>query len=219
MSIKRHNQALSKQAVLLQKTIGKGENKTKGKGKGPQCSAVTIDAEARHALRAKALQLVLENPGNACYANSSILALIWASLSRQEFKFQDWGPRSTILQQLLQHGNGTPFSLAHEPWFVRLIDGWIEEGEQADSAEFSHMLSSWTAMPAISNSWERPVQMEQNYVRHDSGDQYMPLTLQMDPQMIQHDEVSLSALPQVLEHRTGNAGGHHGSRRPVAAPH
>lgn len=34
MSIKRHNQALSKQAVLLQKTIGKGENKTKGKGKG-----------------------------------------------------------------------------------------------------------------------------------------------------------------------------------------
>ena len=171
-----------------------GREQDQRQGERPQCSAVTIDAEARHALRAKTLQLVLENPGNACHANSSILALIWANLSRQEFKFQNWGPRSTILQQLLQHGNGTSFSLAHEPWFVRLIDGWIEEGEQADSAEFSHMLSSWTAMPAISNSWERRAQMEQNYVRHDSGDQYMPLILQMDTQMIQHDEVSLSAL-------------------------
>ena len=34
MSIKRHNQALSKQAVMLQKAIGQGENRTKGKGKG-----------------------------------------------------------------------------------------------------------------------------------------------------------------------------------------
>ena len=36
------------------------------------------------------------------------------------------------------------------------------------------------------------VQLEQNFVRHDSGDQYMPLTLQLDPQMIHHDEVSLT---------------------------
>ena len=36
--------------------------------------------------------------------------------------------------------------------------------------------------------------MDQNFVRHDSGDQYMPLTLQIDPQMIQHDEVSLVTL-------------------------
>jgi len=91
-------------------------------------------------------------------------------LSRQEFSFQDWGPRSTILQQLLQHGNGTPFSLAHEHWFDRLIDGWIEEGEQADSAEFSHLLSSWTAMPAISNSWDRRVKMEQKFVRQYPGE-------------------------------------------------
>ena len=171
-----------------------GREQDQRQGEGTRWCVVQLDAPARQALRAKALQLVLENPGNACYANSSFLALIWATLSRQEFSFQDWGPRSTILQQLLQHGNGTPFSLAHEHWFDRLIDGWIEEGEQADSAEFSHLLSSWTAMPAISNSWDRRVQMDQNFVRHDSGDQYMPLTLQMDPQMIQHDEVSLATL-------------------------
>ena len=171
-----------------------GREQEQRPGEGTRWCVVPLDAPARQALRAKALQLVLENPGNACYANSSFLALIWATLSRQEFSFQDWGPRSTILQQLLQHGNGTPLSLAHEHWFDRLIDGWIEEGEQADSAEFSHLLSSWTAMPAISNSWDRRVQMDQNFVRHDSGDQYMPLTLQMDPQMIQHDEVSLATL-------------------------
>ena len=38
MSIKRHNQALSKQAMLLQKTLGKGEGKNKGQGKGTKTS-------------------------------------------------------------------------------------------------------------------------------------------------------------------------------------
>jgi len=38
MSVKRHNQALSKQAMLLQKTLGKGEGKNKGQGKGTKTS-------------------------------------------------------------------------------------------------------------------------------------------------------------------------------------
>ena len=160
----------------------------------PQDLSVTLDANLRHRLRDRALQLILENPGNACYANSSFLSLVWASLCRQNFQFQDWGVRSTILQQILQQGNGTVFSLANESWFSELIEGWIEDGEQADCAEFSHLLSSWTAMPAISNCWERCVQMEQNFVRHDSGDQYMPLTLQLDPQMVHHDDIALSVL-------------------------
>lgn len=38
MSVKRHNQALSKQAMLLQKTLGKGEPQNKGRGKGSKPS-------------------------------------------------------------------------------------------------------------------------------------------------------------------------------------
>jgi len=145
-------------------------------------------------LRDRALQLAMANPGNDCYANSAFVSMIWATLSRSAFTFQDWGARSAILQQTLEHADGTLFSLENASWFQHLIEGWNEDGEQADSAEFTHMLSSWTAMSAISNCWERRVQTEQSTVLHDAGDKFMPLTLQFDPQLVDHHEIQLSAL-------------------------
>ena len=153
-----------------------------------------LDETARECLRSRVLGLAMDNPGNNCYANSAYVSMIWATLSRTAFHFRDWGARSAILQQTLQHTDGTLFSLDHEDWFQHLMEGWNEEGEQADSAEFVHMLSSWTAMPAISNCWERRVQTGQNLVRHDAGDKYMPLTLQIDPQLVEQNEISLSTL-------------------------
>ena len=115
-------------------------------------------------------------------------------LFRSAFVFQDWGARSAILQQTLELADGTLFSLENASWFQHLLEGWNEDGEQADSAEFAHMLSSWTAMPAISNCWERRVQTEQGLVLHDAGDKFMPLTLQFDPQLVDHHEIQLSTL-------------------------
>jgi len=163
-------------------------------GEEPQGQVERLTAAMRHELRERALQVIYDNPGNTCYATSSFQSLIWASLSRLDFRVQDWGARSAILQDVLQHGDGEPFSLEHEPWFTHLIQGWIADGEQADSAEFTHMLASWTAMTAISNCWERRVQTEESTLLHDSGDKYMPLTLQLDPTMIHQHEVHLSAL-------------------------
>ena len=80
-------------------------------------------------------------------------------------------------------------------------------GEQADSAEFVHMLSSWTAMQAISNCWERRVQTDQNLVRHDSGDKFMPLTLQIDPQLVEQHEIGLSTLLRSWHHELGMVAG------------
>ena len=136
----------------------------------------------------------MANPGNDCYANSAFVSLIWATLSRSAFVFQDWGARSAILQQTLELADGTLFSLENASWFQHLLEGWNEDGEQADSAEFAHMLSSWTAMSAISNCWERRVQTEQGLVLHDAGDKFMPLTLQFDPQLVDHHEIQLSTL-------------------------
>ncbi|CAL1139392.1 unnamed protein product [Cladocopium goreaui] len=153
-----------------------------------------LEAAARQSLRDRALQLAMANPGNDCYANSAFVSMIWATLSRSAFTFQDWGARSAILQQTLEHADGTLFSLENASWFQHLIEGWNEDGEQADSAEFTHMLSSWTAMSAISNCWERRVQTEQSTVLHDAGDKFMPLTLQFDPQLVDHHEIQLSAL-------------------------
>lgn len=153
-----------------------------------------LDAAARQSLRDRALRLAMANPGNDCYANSAFVSMIWATLSRSAFTFQDWGARSAILQQTLELADGTLFSLENASWFQHLLEGWNEDGEQADSAEFAHMLSSWTAMPAISNCWERRVQTEQSLVLHDAGDKFMPLTLQFDPQLVDHHEIQLSAL-------------------------
>ncbi|CAL1152943.1 unnamed protein product [Cladocopium goreaui] len=153
-----------------------------------------LDAAVRQSLHDRALQLAMANPGNDCYANSAFVSMIWATLSRSAFTFQDWGARSAILQQTLEHADGTLFSLENASWFQHLLEGWNEDGEQADSAEFTHMLSSWTAMSAISNCWERRVQTEQSTVLHDAGDKFMPLTLQFDPQLVDHHEIQLSAL-------------------------
>ena len=163
-------------------------------GEGPQGQVERLTAATRHDLRERALRVVYDNPGNTCYATSSFQSLIWASLSRLDFRIQDWGARSAILQDVLQHVDGEPLSLEHEPWFSHLIQGWIADGEQADSAEFTHMLASWTAMTAISNCWERRVLTGESTLLHDSGDKYMPLTLQLDPTMIHHHEVHLTAL-------------------------
>ena len=154
----------------------------------------SLDAASRQSLRDRALNLAMANPGNDCYANSAFVSLIWATLSRSAFVFQDWGARSAILQQTLELADGTLFSLENASWFQHLLEGWNEDGEQADSAEFAHMLSSWTAMPAISNCWERRVQTEQGLVLHDAGDKFMPLTLQFDPQLVDHHEIQLSTL-------------------------
>jgi len=158
-------------------------------------------------LRDRALQLAMANPGNDCYANSAFVSMIWATLSRSAFTFQDWGARSAILQQTLEHADGTLFSLENASWFQHLLEGWNEDGEQADSAEFTHMLSSWTAMSAISNCWERRVQTEQSTVLHDAGDKFMPLTLQFDPQLVDHHEIQLSALLRLWHTELGMLAG------------
>ena len=174
---------------------------------GTQGRPDVLDAAARHCLRQRVLGLAMDNPGNTCFANSAYVSMIWATLSRTAFTFRDCGARSAILQQTLQHHDGTLFSLDNESWFQYLIEGWNEDGDQADSAEFVHMLSSWTAMQAISNCWERHVQTDQNLVRHDAGDQFMPLTLQIDPQLVEHHEIDLSTLIRSWHHELGMVAG------------
>lgn len=169
---------------------GQGENQTH-----PQAAPTELDGRARHHLRAQLLRLPMENAGsNLCYANSAFVSMLWAIMSRIGFQLHDWGARSPDLHRILLQADDTLFSLANASWFNLLVQGWNDDQDQADSAEFLHMLSSWMVPPALSNCWERRVQTGQKTELHDSGDLYMPLTLQFAPHMTDHVEVHLNTL-------------------------
>lgn len=148
----------------------------------------------RQRLRALLLDLQLNNSGTSCYANSAFLAYLWACLSRTNFQFLDWGARTATLQTILNENDGTPFPLDAQDWFLSLLQGWNDPQGQADSAEFGHRFARWLALDILSNSWERRVTASDVTEVHDHGDQYMPLTLQLDPTMTSEHEISLTAL-------------------------
>lgn len=175
---------------LLRSEQGKGQNQDQ-----PQEEPPRLDADTRHHLRAQLLRLPLENAGsNLCYANSAFVSMLWAIMSRVGFQLTDWGARSSDLHRILLQADGTLFKLDNASWFSHLVQGWSDERDQEDSAEFLYMLSSWMVPPTLSNCWDRRVLTGENMVLHDTGDQYMPLTVQIDPQLLDHDEVHLNSL-------------------------
>ena len=169
---------------------GTRENQTPG-----QAAATELDGRGRHRLRAQLLRLPLENAGsNLCYANSAFVTMLWAIMSRIGFQLHDWGARSPDLCSILEQADDTLFCLTSATWFNLLVQGWNDDQDQADSAEFLHLLSSWMVPPALSNCWERRAQTGQKTDIHDSGDLYMPLTLQFAPHMTTLVDVHLNTL-------------------------
>ncbi|CAL1146434.1 unnamed protein product [Cladocopium goreaui] len=187
MSLKRHQQVYSKPAQQLADLLGKG----KGRGKGKQVLTM----------------LALQNPGSLCYANSATLCYWWSCLSRVNFQYQDWGSQSATFLNLLQRDNNIMISLDEYEWFNQLIASWQDPDSQADSAEFTHRLLTWVGTPIVSNRWERRVHTSERTELHDSGDTYMPITLQLDMDMIADNEVSLESLVRLWHGELGMSAG------------
>ena len=153
---------------------------------------MTVDE--RQALRGQFLHLALANSGTMCYANSAILCYLWASLSRVAFQTTDWGTFAPDFSALLAAADSTPVFVDSFQWFLNIIAHWNASQQQADSAEFTNRFLTWVGSNIVSNMWERRVAVGENVAIHDQGAYFQPITLQLDPDMITHDEIQLATL-------------------------
>eukprot|EP00438_Fugacium_kawagutii_P005724 Skav230028 [mRNA] locus=scaffold261:226175:231787:- [translate_table: standard] len=131
-------------------------------------------------LRSLFLRLVLLNRSAWCYANATILALLWTLLSVKPPLV--WGPQAPALATLLKQT--CPVQLDEFVPFGPLFKVWMTNGEhgQADCTEFLVWVLQWLQVPAccINHRWERRY-WRQNVVRDDDwGDAHTPLTLDFE---------------------------------------
>lgn len=171
-----------------------------------ETSSPLTDAR-RHQLRSAFRSLNLDNGDNLCYANSSILTFLWAVLSRVTFQDSDWGDFSAYFCQLLLSHDAMPLLLSEFPWFQQIIHDWTDRDGQADSAEFTGLLLRRVAPRCCSNYWERRVNQEQKIAIHDRGDPKMPITLQIDMELLDNGSISLAALLRHWHQELGMSAG------------
>lgn len=164
-------------------------------------------SQHRHRLRQCLRSLVLENDGHMCYANSAVQAMMWSFLSRTTFVEADWGEYSELFHALISHSDSFPMHLEHIPGFQTLVANWPEWTGQADSTEFSSILLKGAASRCCNNSWERRVQEGQTVTVQDRGHHYMPITVQLEPELEENGSVRLNELIRHWHYEWGMSAG------------
>ena len=129
----------------------------------------------------------LQNPANHCYLNSSMEAMVWATLHRQHFSFEDWGVLQAGLQTMVQRGSTSLLLLELEAFRDHLA-AW-SGAQQHDAVEFTLFLMSKMDTAIVHSLWERRFARESGAVkRHVSaaGNLMMHLKVMPDPVQFLH---------------------------------
>ena len=150
--------------------------------------------------------LSLDNSGDMCYANSSFLCVVWSLLTPGDFNCADWGRHSAAFCDLLCHGGSHLPRLDDASWFQSLVSEWEDRSGQADSAEFTSLLLRGMGSNRISNVWHRRLHQNDRTIIHDMGDVFQPLTLQIDPSGLIHNQVHLNDLLRCWHSELGMCG-------------
>ena len=161
---------------------------------------------SRDELLASMQSLSMDNSGDMCYANSSFQCVAWSLLQPLDFQCDDWGGHSADFCALLRKGGLDLPRLDDEPWFRTLVSGWEDRTGQADSAEFTSLLLRGMGSPRISNDWHRRFVQNDRVITHDLGDAFQPLTLQIDPSALIHNQVHLNELLRCWNTELGMCG-------------
>jgi hypothetical protein len=164
-------------------------------------------SQHRQRLRNSLRNLIMDNGGHLCYANSAVQAMKWSFLSRTTFTEADWGEYSALFNSLLVRPNNLPLRIENIQGFQTLVDNWPEWLGQADSTEFSSILLQGVASRCCSNRWERRVQEDQRLTVYDHGDDHMPITLQLDLELTDSGTIRLVDLIRHWHHEWGMSAG------------
>ena len=144
----------------------------------------------------------LSNTSNWCFANSTVAAVLWSSLSMSGFDSTTWGRHCTSIAGFVSRLVNAEGNLADETWFLEVLRCWGREDftslqssvHQQDAAE---LISSWLQQMetgAYSMHWERRMQVDTQTHRIDESDSTLPLFLQFSPLIAQLPRCNLSDL-------------------------
>ena len=184
--------------------VGQRHQGSQGEEQGRQeltlLEPVELPRERLHSLLSS---LVLQNPGNACFANAGLVTAMWATLSHNLWTSAAWGPGSSELQRLLVNSVHTPCNLAQCCWFNDLMHSWISSDGQGDPVEFTAHLLRGLQFRGFDFTWERRIQIGEVVECHDVGCVHTPLTFQLDPDMVSDDLIQLRHLVTNWVHQDG----------------
>ena len=159
----------------------------------------------RHQMLDLVAHSALQNPNNWCFANSTVMALLWCSLSLRTFDMSVWGAFfRTLYGFVLSLSEGVQ-NLAHESWFQQVLQTWgrsimasVEHHiSQQDAAEF---VSSWLEqmhMHIFDMRWERRLENEGIVELIDASARSCPLNLQFSTFQLQLRQSSIQSLVTV----------------------
>ena len=147
----------------------------------------------------------LDNPSNWCFANSTVIALLWCTLSSDAFDHLFWGQHCNALHAFVLSLDKQMGNLANEHWFQAALQCWgrcelnqsSDSISQHDAAEF---IDKWIAQmqsTAFQMSWERRVDENGTVHRVDSSADSLPLFFQFDAVLTCLPRTSLSSLARV----------------------
>ena len=126
----------------------------------------------------------LQNPANHCYVNSSVQAMVWATLHRQHFSFEDWGVLQAGLLTMVQR-DSTSFLLLELAAFRDHMTAW-SGAQQHDAVEFTLFLMSKMDNAIVHSLWERRFARETGAVkRHGSAAGNLMIHLKVMPDPVQ----------------------------------
>ena len=124
-----------------------------------------------HSLR----QLRLCNRANDCYANSTLLALLWCSAQHCQLEVALGAPLLVDLREVLS--SSEPVHLWSRPSWRRCLRRWPDTGRQQDAAEFLTFLQVPAQLRLFAGSWA----LLEAHNLHDQGG-VCPLFLSSDPE-------------------------------------
>eukprot|EP00435_Cladocopium_sp_Y103_P007847 s2152_g2.t1 len=142
----------------------------------------------------------LKNAANWCYANTTIMCLLWTLMS-VDCELHFLGDKFVEVIQFLPCHNMQLVALADLPWFQRLLQMWghlqgSQCARQQDSSEFTAAVLSWLQAPAVNMTWEKRLDENDSVRPFDIGGPHIPLQLSFpESHAHQHDfEFTISEL-------------------------
>ena len=207
-------QALSDPAASLE-TL---ERQEPGKGQGLQTAASMTDffsamqqTWSRSGLRRCLTTKVFANYGNVCYANASVISLLWTLLGNKTFFLSDWGLNSHALLRLLS-SDSEHISLVDIPWFRNLLVSWQLGDRQQDASEFTTFLVHALRSPKLQMRWEKRVDTNDGIQTVDHCTAFHHLTLQFSQTLPVQTRFHIQELIQHWHEE-------HGMVKALLAPH
>eukprot|EP00438_Fugacium_kawagutii_P000664 Skav222316 [mRNA] locus=scaffold1249:215100:218544:- [translate_table: standard] len=131
-----------------------GQQGPQGLCEGPTRQQRRRLTPSRDALCAWMMRVSFLNSDSQCYFNSALAAWFWAHLSLQDWRPSFLGDAAQCLLGELGAATDT-FDWGTSTWLAPLLRRWGLTGRQADSAEFSQMLLSYTEATHLTQFWQK----------------------------------------------------------------